>query len=357
MIRHSSSHLIEQDLDYVRGIVDRNYIGNGPLCAELAQLLARKFERSAVTLTNSATAALHLCLLALAAKMPRKDRVLLGAYACPEILSAIMHAGLQPILVDTRSDSLNLDMTALASRVDARSLAIICTNIGGVPDDYSAASAFGIPIISDCAQAIGSYYAGRDLASQGLCSILSFGATKMLSAGAGGAFLGDRELGESVAQLSQSELSVEDYRQGGFRATFGQHVGELTAGLAMAQLRRLEGMIARRRQIAEAYDRALRGARDVALVGDSRLAHSNRFRYYFLSDRAAGWIDHLRSRDIDARPSIAHVIPEYLKDQGAFPNVLCIARRVVSVPIFPAMTTAQAALVADALANPPTRSP
>jgi perosamine synthetase len=289
--------------------------------------------------------------------MPSKDRVLLGAYVCPEVLSAVMQAGLQPVMVDTRLDSLNLDMTALASRIDARSLAIICTNIGGMPDDYSAAAAFGIPIISDCAQAIGSRHAGRDLASQGLCSVLSFGATKMLSAGAGGAFLGDRELGESVAQLSRSELSTEDYRQGGFRATFGQHVGELTAGLAMAQLRRLEGMIARRRQIAESYDLALRDALNVMLVGDDRLAHSNRFRYYFLSDKAAAWIDHLRSRDIDARPSIAHVIPEYLQGQGAFPNVLYIARRVVSVPIFPAMTNTQAALVADALAAGPDRIP
>jgi perosamine synthetase len=356
MIRHSSSHLIEQDFDYVRGIVARNYIGDGPLCAELKRLLAQKFERSAVTLTHSATAALHLCLLALATKMPGKDRVLLGAYVCPEVLCAVMQAGLQPVLVDTRLDSLNLDMMALASRIDARSLAIICTNIGGIADDYSAASAFGIPIISDCAQAIGARHAGLDLASQGLCSVLSFGATKMLSAGAGGAFLGDRELGESVAQLSQSELSVENYRQGGFRATFGQHLGELTAGLAMAQLCRLEGMIARRRQIAHSYDLALRDARDVMLVGD-RLAHSNRFRYYFLSDKAAAWIDHLRSRDIDARPSIGHVIPEYLEDQGAFPNVLYIARRVVSVPIFPTMTGAQAALVADALAAGPDRAP
>src|SRR5580698_9197724 len=129
MISHSSSHLIEQDFDYVRGIVARNFIGDGPLCAELKQLLAQKFERSAVTLTHSATAALHLCLLALAAKMPGKDRVLLGAYVCPEVPGAVMQAGLQPVLIDTRLDSLNLDMTALASRIDARALAIICTNI------------------------------------------------------------------------------------------------------------------------------------------------------------------------------------------------------------------------------------
>ena len=65
MIRHSASHVVEEDFEYVQGIIDRNYIGAGPLCAELKARLSARFERNHVTLTHSGTAALHLALMAL----------------------------------------------------------------------------------------------------------------------------------------------------------------------------------------------------------------------------------------------------------------------------------------------------
>jgi hypothetical protein len=76
---------------------------------------------------------------------------------------------------------------------------------------------------------------------------------------------------------------------------------------------------------------------------------SNRFRYYFLSESAGTWVAHLRTREIDARRSIAHVIPEYIGEPSSFPNLVRLAPLVVSVPIFPAMTPIQASFVAEML--------
>jgi perosamine synthetase len=355
MINHSASHVLAADFDYIRGIVERNYVGQGVLCDELRRLLSSRLGRPSVTLTDSGTAALHLCLVALAAKGPGKRHVLVGAYVCPEVISAVMRAGLEPVLIDCRPDSLNVDMAAMAARVDARTLAAVCTGIGGAPDDIGAAADWNVAVISDCAQAIGSCVAGREVGSLGTCTILSFGPTKMLSAGAGGAFLGAEDLGRDVASLALGELPAEEYRRSGFRPSFGQHMGDLTAGLAAAQMRRLDAIVARRRQIAEAYDRALKGNADTSLVPEADLVQSNRFRYYFFSESADAWVAHLRMRDIDARRSIAHVIPEYLGDSSAYPNLLRLARRVVSVPIYPAMTVAQVDFVAAALALGPIR--
>ena len=350
MINHSASHVLPADFEYVRGIVERNFIGKGPLCAELESLLATRFGRTEVTLTHSATAALHLGLAALAERNRSKTRVLLSAYVCPEVVSAVIQAGLEPAFADCRADSLNVDMAAMASSADPKTLALICTNIGGMPDDYLAAAATGIPVISDCAQSVGSRVWGRDVASEGICSILSFGATKMLTAGSGGALLSSsEELGQAVAQLARQELPVEQYRRAGFRVTFGQHIGDLTAGLALAQLRRLDGMVARRRQISESYDGALRGQPDVQLVNDSDSVRSNRFRYYFLSEQARAWVKYLRSREIDARRSISHLIPDYFGNLKAFPNLAKMSERVVSIPIFSAMTAKQVSFVAEAL--------
>jgi perosamine synthetase len=350
LIRHSASHLLTADFHYIRGLVERNYVGPGPLCHDLRQLINEQFPCSEVILTDSGTAALHLCLVALATERPGRTKVLVGAYACPEVMCAILHAGLEPVLADSRADSLNVDMTALGQLVDERTLAIICTHVGGMPDDYRLAATFGVPVISDCAQSVGSRVDGRDVACAGVCAILSFGATKMLSAGGGGALLCRSEsLGRTVAKLARPELSVEEYRRGGFRVTYGQHIGDLTAGLAAAQLRRLSGLVERRRSIAASYDAVLRECADIDLLSESAGVRANRFRYYFLSREPSVWIEALRSRGIDARGSISHVIPEYDGSLAAFPRLGSLSGRVVSVPIYPAMTATEANTITAAL--------
>jgi dTDP-4-amino-4,6-dideoxygalactose transaminase len=350
MIRHSASHVVAADFDYVRGIVDRNHVGPGPLCDALRRLLQRQFPCSDVILTDSGTAALHLCLVALAMERPGRTRVLTGAYACPEVICAILQAGLEPVLADSRADCLNVDMAAVGRLVDEKTLAIICTHVGGMPDDYRLAVTFGVPVISDCAQAVGTSVDGRDVTSDGLCATLSFGPTKMLSAGGGGALLCRSEsLGQTIVNLARPELSIEEYRRGGFRITYGQHIGDLTAGLAAAQLRRLAGLVERRRAIASSYEAVLRGRADIELVHEGVGVCANRFRYYFLSRAAAAWIEALRARGIDARGSISHVIPEYYGSLRAFPKLGALYGRVVSVPIYPAMSGAEADTITAAL--------
>jgi dTDP-4-amino-4,6-dideoxygalactose transaminase len=354
MIPHSASALIASDFEFIQGIIERNFVGRGPLCADLQAHLMSNFACAEAILTDSGTAALHLSLHALRKRYPDRDRVLLSGYVCPEVVGAVIQAGLEPALADVREDSLNVDMNSIAQLVDARAMAVICTNIGGVPDDYVHAAQFGIPIISDCAQAIGSRIDGNDVAATGLFSILSFGSTKMVTAGGGGAVLcRDKELGRAIGILSRQELSVEEYLQAGFQSTFGQHMGELRAGLAAAQLRRLERTLKRRREVAEAYDHALESHADVTVVREGPLVKFNRFRYYFLTERAGSWTDHLRAAGIDARRSISHVIPEYFGELSNVPRLRHLSKMVVSVPISPAMTAAEVALVAETLGSAP----
>ena len=160
MINHSASQVLGADFDYVQRIIDSNFVGEGPLCAELEALLAARFARSQVTLTHSGAAALHLCLSAMAVRQPKKTRVLVCAYVCPQVVSAVTQAGIEPVFIDCRSDSLNANMEAAGRAVDGRTLAVICANTGGMPDDYAAAAALGIPVVSDCAQAVGARIRG-----------------------------------------------------------------------------------------------------------------------------------------------------------------------------------------------------
>jgi dTDP-4-amino-4,6-dideoxygalactose transaminase len=350
LIRHSASHVLATDFHYIAGLIERNYVGQGALCEDLRQLIKEQFPCSEVILTDSGTAALHLCLVALSMERPGRTKVLAGAYACPEVICAILQAGLEPVLADSRADCLNVDMAAVGRLIDETTLAIICTHVAGIPDDCRLAATYGVPVISDCAQAVGSSVDGREVAIDGLFAILSFGATKMLTAGGGGALLCRSEgLARTIASLARPELSIEEYRREGFRITYGQHIGDLTAGLAAAQLRRLAQLVEHRRSIAASYEAVLRARADVELPNEGAGVRANRFRYYFFSREATAWIESLRSRGIDARGSISHVIPEYYGSLRAVPRLGAMCGRVVSVPIYPAMSAAEVDTITAAL--------
>jgi dTDP-4-amino-4,6-dideoxygalactose transaminase len=349
-IRHSASGVSAGDFAYIEGVAARNFVGPGPLCEEFRQLLRMQFSCGEAILTDSGTAALHLALRGLAQQYPGRTGVLVSAYVCPQVVSAVIQAGLEPVLVDTCTDSLNMNMRSAARQVGPKTLTIICSHIGGMPDDCATAAALGVPFISDCAQGVGSRLEGRDVACEGVCAILSFGSTKMATAGGGGALLCRSDtLAATVTALASPELPIAEYRRAGFRVTYGQHMGDLTAGLASAQLRRLNAMVERRRTIADSYESALSGRSDVKRVSEADGVRCNRFRYYFLSPQASLWIQSLHAQGIDARGSISHSIPQYGGSLAAYPGLAGISSTVVSLPIFPAMSDDEVSVVANAL--------
>lgn len=356
IIRHSSPQIIESDFDYVRGLIDRNYVGDGLLCDALRKEIKEISHCKYVVLTSSGTSALYLALLGLQKMCPDRSHVLISGYICPSVVSAILNAKLVPEFTDICADSLNLKMDDLPSKINARTLAVICSNIGGIPDNYQIAESLNIPVISDCAQAIGSCFQNASLLSKGCCAIVSFGSTKVLTAGTGGAFISDNEeLALHVARLATAEFPVDIYRRQGFIPTVGQQFSDINAGLAVAQLRRLQEMIDRRRQIAHRYDTAIERLNGVTGVHETEDTGFNRFRYYFLTTKAKAWLEYLHSSGIDARSSISHVITSYYSSQTAPPNLLRIVDMVVSIPIYPALKDSEVDYICEIMQDVPFR--
>ncbi len=350
VIRHSSSTVSAADFRYIRNLAQQNYVGYGDLCKALEQQLAINFGRSAAVLTGSGEGALALALHRLKSLASGKNEVIVSAYVCPAVVNAILAQGLQPVFADITANSLNLDMADVREhRLTQQTLAILCTHIGGLPDDIHTAMQCGVPVISDCAQALGSRIAGLSLLALGDMAITSFGPTKFLTGGLGGAVLCDERDQESVRRLAMPELSVSEYQQLGFVQTLGQHVSELNAGLALAQLRHLQSFVQKRKRIAQKYDQALRAAPDVICPEIPANAEPNRFRYYFFSDQASEWLRRLQQSGVDARSSIAHVMTDYFPKAGARTKLASQTRRLVSLPIYPGLKAAQISRIVDTL--------
>lgn len=349
-IRHSSSTVSTADFRYARNLAQQNYVGYGDLCRELEQQLAMKFGRSAAMLTGSGENALALALHRLKCLRAGKSEVIISAYVCPAVVNAILAQGLQPVFADVSENSLNLSMADVREhRLTQQTLVILCTHIGGFPDDIDAAIQLGVPVISDCAQALGTKIAGRSVLAFGDMSITSFGPTKFLTGGLGGAVLCDERDEESLRRLAMPELSVTEYQEQGFVQTLGQHVSELNAGLALAQLQHLQKFVLKRQKIAKKYTKALSAVQGVTFPKILNKAESNWFRYYFFSDHASEWQRRLQHFGVDARTSISHVMTDYFPSAGMRTELARQARRVVSLPIYPSLKATQVSCIVEAL--------
>lgn len=339
MIRHSSSHIQLEDFDYIGSLVQRNFVGGGGLCDSFARALAKRYERTYCLLTGSGTAALEIALHELRSRRPAANEVIVGAYVCPAVVSAIIREGLRPVFADVQENSLNIDADAVARMIDESTVAVIMTHVGGIADPVSDILALDVPVISDCAQALGSTWKGGGLTAYGMAATTSFGSTKMLAAGSGGAlFTEEADWFESAKRYSTEELSVEDYIEAGFVPTYGQHISDLTAGLGLAQLQRFESTLARRREIASRYTGLLSCLGGIELPVISKECAPNYFRYYFFSSSASEWLKLFKGKGVDARSSISHDMTKYFSGGFSAPNLVRNTQRLVSLPIHAALS-------------------
>lgn len=167
---------------------------------------------------SSGTAGLAVALLALRRRSGR-TRVVVPAYTCPSVATAVLAAGLEPVACDLEAGAFGLDRDALAATVDDRTLAVIAVHLFGVPENLDAvrdiAGAAGAAVVEDATQAYGNALAGsppRPLGTIGDLGVYSFGRGKPLSALAGGLVVANRA--EIAGPLREAEAGLEP--SGGF---------------------------------------------------------------------------------------------------------------------------------------------
>jgi dTDP-4-amino-4,6-dideoxygalactose transaminase len=163
----------------------------GPHGERLGELLARLCEVDQVWLCSSGTIAVELALRGL--KVGPGDEVILPAYDFPGNFRAIENVGAQPVLIDLAPRAWHLDVDQVAAAVSRETKAIIASHLHGSMAPMRAlrelADRQGIAIVEDACQVPGATAAGRPAGSWGDCGVFSFGGSKLLTAGRGGAIV------------------------------------------------------------------------------------------------------------------------------------------------------------------------
>jgi dTDP-4-amino-4,6-dideoxygalactose transaminase len=279
---------------------------------------------------SSGTAALHLALLGLG--VGPGDDVILPSYVCVAPLHAVEYVGAAPRLADVDPLTFNVDPADVRRRMTRRTRAIIVPHMFGLPADLTELLRLGIPVIEDCAQALGARYCGRPAGTCGAVSICSFYATKLLTTGEGGMVV-SRD-GRLLARVRE----MRDYDKWPRHAVrFNYKLTDIQAALGRSQLRRFPTMLARRAAIARRYHRAwatLPLGRPLAPADRTHVYH----RFVVRTPGSAGRMAAaLTRRSVTARLPVFQPIHRTLGLTG-FPGATEAFRRALSVPLYPSLT-------------------
>ena len=284
---------------------------------------------------SSGTSALYLALNAL--EIRAGDEVILPDYVCTAVLNAIMMIGAQPIVVDIDQDTISLTADIIRPHITDRTAAIIAAHTYGIPCELDDIIKLDIPVIEDCAQALGSIFAdGSPVGSKGNLSIFSFYATKSLTGGYGGAVISKKE---SLIKNVHDYINFDcpDY----YKPRFNFQLSDINAAVIESQLKKLDRFLSRRKMIARLYIDAI-GNPDYLrnVVNRGRFNHFRFLLNFSLEKELLDFKKYLHEKNIDAIIPLENyeLLHNYLKlDRAPYPVSEIISRTILSLPIYPCL--------------------
>lgn len=313
---------------------------------------------------SSGTAALHLGVRALG--WGEGDEVLTTPFSFVASANCLLYEGATPVFCDVDPETLDLDPAAAGAAVGERTAGILPVHIFGYPADMPAletlASQRGLGLLEDACQALGAVDSeGVRVGARGNAAAFAFYANKQLTTGEGGILIPS---GAETAELARSERNQGRARDMGAlehgRLGFNYRLTEFAAALGVAQLERLDEMLAARVRVAAAYGERLGSIEGLDLPCADRGSERRSWFVYVVglperADRDAV-LGELRDRGIESKAYLPciHLLPFYRERfgfrGGEFPVAERAAAGSVALPFFTTMSDGQVDRVCDALA-------
>ena len=361
----------EEEINEVTAALRSGWLTTGPRTAQFEQEFRTYVGSPHALAVNSCTAGLHLALAAL--RIGPGDEVITTPLTFCATVNTILHVGATPVLADVGSDG-NIDPASVAARITDRTRALIPVHLAGLPCEmeelWSLARRHGLHVIEDAAHAVGSHYRGQPIGAGDPASgarsdavAFSFYATKTLTTGEGGMVTThDDSLAEALRILCLHGISKDAWNRYTDKGNwyyqvlepgFKYNLSDIQSAIGLHQLRKLERFIEVRTGYARRYHEGLADVAEVELPPErSSCRHS--WHLYILRlnlDRLEidrnEFILALRRKNIGTS---VHFIPIPLhpffapyagRGENRCPRVLELYPRLVSLPLYPAMSTEQ----------------
>ncbi|MFN3759886.1 MAG: DegT/DnrJ/EryC1/StrS family aminotransferase [Algoriphagus aquaeductus] len=277
---------------------------SGEFIRKFESKLAKKVVSHQAVALNSGTSALHLALVLLG--VGQGDEVICQSFTFCASANPIVYLGAKPIFVDSEEETWNIDPELLEDAILSRLAlgrkpkAIILVHLFGMPakmnEILEIANKYGIPVLEDAAEAVGSTYQGSYCGTFGTIGIFSFNGNKIVTTGGGGALLTkDAGLIERAKYLStQAREDLPFYQH--LEIGYNYRMNNMAAAIGLAQLEKLDTWIAKRRLINERYRMLLADIPGLSFQSDNEDSKSNYWLTTILIDEQLTGVSNDRLR-------------------------------------------------------------
>jgi perosamine synthetase len=358
----SSPWLDEREEELVADVLRSGRLSLGPTIDRFEEAFADVVGAPYAAAVSSGTAGLHL--LCITAGVAPGDEIVTSPYSFVASANCGIYEGATPVFADIDRRTLNLSPAAVEAAISDRTRAVVAVDIYGYPcelDELRAVcDARGVELVQDACEALGGRYKGRPVGSQGPSAVFAFYPNKQITTGEGGMVTTHSE---SEWRLLRSLRNQGRADTGGWlehaRLGFNYRIDDIRAAIGLAQLEKLDEILAARAAVAARYAAQLASIPGLELPCEDDADHERSWFVYVVtlpagSDREAV-IAALTDRGVQTArylPCI-HLQP-YMQERFGYRVGLCpvaeeLASRTLALPFHARIGEDDQAYVADAL--------
>jgi perosamine synthetase len=369
------SDISDEEIKEVVQVLKSGWITTGPKVREFEDNFARFIGSKHAIAVNSGTASLHLALEAIGLK--EDDQVIMPPLTFAATAEVVCYFGAKPVFVDIDERTMNLDPEKVKEYLEPHSSekvkAIIPVHYGGLPCKMDRimkiAQRFALKIIEDAAHAFPVKYQGQMIGTIGDATCFSFYATKPITTAEGGMLTtNDDTIAERTRMMRLHGMSKDAWMRYTAEGSwyyeilspgFKYNLTDIAAAIGLVQLKRVYGMMEKRRQIAHLYNDAFK---DLPEIETPYTTEDHAWHLYVIRLRKERleidrnqFIEQLRMKGIGTSVHFIplHMHPYYRNTYGYQPEDYPICHRVykqiVSLPIYSRMSSDDSLRVIDAV--------
>jgi perosamine synthetase len=331
----------------------------GPLLGEFEEAFAARAGAAHASAVSSGTTGLHLALRAVGVK--DGDEVVTTPFSFVATANVAVYERARPVFADIDPVTLNIDPDAAAAAVSSATTALLPVHVFGYPADVPALERLGLPIVEDACEALGAVGAdGVPVGARGHLAVFGFYPNKQLTTGEGGMItVADAATKQRIDSERNQGRAPDMTRLDHDRLGFNYRLSDIACALGLAQLERLDELLAGRAHVAERYREALAGIEELQLPCPD--ADGNRRGWFVFVVQLPRGVDRddcvhaLGELGIPSKPYFPPIhLMSYYREQfghseGEFPVCEDVAARSIALPFFPRMRDEQVERVGDAL--------
>jgi perosamine synthetase len=351
-------------------VIASGWVSQGPRVCEFEQAFAARVGAPEAVATTSCTTALHLALHA--SGVGPGDEVIVPSLSFIATANAVWQCGAKPVFADIDPLTYNLDPKAAERAITDRTRAIMPVHQVGLPADMDRfldlGRRHGLAIIEDAACAIGASYKGKPIGSLGPLACFSLHPRKVITTGEGGMIaVHDADVAQRLRRLRAHAMDVSDLARHGARDVvferypepgFNMRMTDLQAAVGLCQLKSLDAILAKRRQLAHRYTAALKCVPGLETPHDPPYAVRTWQSYCvrITAGAAIGRTELMRrllADGVATRRGVMAIHQEhpYAATSVSLRHTEAAAREVLMLPLFPDLTVEQQDYVLERLAE------